>query len=225
MFFKGLVDMKNDKVKFDRIPWTNEEYISVTHGCFRFFDSFRFLSMSWDGLVRNLDEDDFEILKKGFPNKWRYLNKILAYPYEFFNSINDSKKPVNNSKRGDFFSKLKNKSPDDEEIQRRRKIIKIFHIKNGDEFLGFYLKSDVILLADVFEKFNKISFEEYGFNPLYCGSLPGYTWQCGMKYTDIKLRTLQDKDMILLLENNIRGGISSVMGDRFRKSDENKKIL
>ena len=54
-------------------------------------------------------------------------------------------------------------------------------------------------------------------------SLPGYTWQCGLKHTDIKLQTLQDKDMILLLENEIRGGISSVMGDRFVKSDENKK--
>ena len=46
-----------------------------------------------------------------------------------------------------------------------------------------------------------------------------------MKYTDIKLKAFQDKDMTLLLENNIRGGISSVMGDRFVKSDENKKIL
>ena len=56
-------------------------------------------------------------------------------------------------------------------------------------------------------------------------SQPGYTYQCALKYTDIKLQTLQDKDLILLLENNIRGDISSVMGDRYVKSDENKKIL
>ena len=56
-------------------------------------------------------------------------------------------------------------------------------------------------------------------------SLSGYTWQCGLKYTGINLQTLQDKDMILLLENIIRGGISSVMGDRYIKSNENKKIL
>ena len=87
------------------------------------------------------------------------------------------------------------------------------------------MKSDVILLGDVFERFIKISFEEYGINPLYCVSLPGYTWQCGMKHTDIKLQTLQDKDMILLLENNIRGSISSVMGCRCVRSYENKKIL
>ena len=47
------------------------------------------------------------------------------------------------------------------------------------------------------EKFVKVSFEEYGINPLYCVSLPGYTYQCALKYTDIKLQTLQDKDLIL----------------------------
>ena len=101
----------------------------------------------------------------------------------------------------------------------------MFNIKNGEELTELYLKSDVILLSDVFEKFIKISIEEYGINPLYCVSLPGYTWYCGMNYTDIKLQTLQDKDMILLLENIIRGGISSVMGDRYIQSDDNKKVL
>ena len=77
----------------------------------------------------------------------------------------------------------------------------------------------------MFEKFIKVSVGEFGINPLYWFSLPGYTWQCGLKYTGINLQTLQDKDMILLLENNIRGGISSVMGDRYIEPDDNKKIL
>ena len=46
-----------------------------------------------------------------------------------------------------------------------------------------------------------------------------------MKCTGINLQTLQDKGSILTLENNIRGGISSVMGDRYVKSDENKETL
>ena len=41
MFFIKLVDKKNDKVKSDIIPKTNEEYISVTYGCIRFIDSYR----------------------------------------------------------------------------------------------------------------------------------------------------------------------------------------
>ena len=76
-----------------------------------------------------------------------------------------------------------------------------------------------------FEKFIKVSVNDFGINPLYCVSLPGYTWECGLKYTGINLRTLQDKDLILTLENNIRGGISSVMGHRYVKSSDNKKIL
>ena len=188
-------------------------------------DSYRFLSSSLDQLVKNLDEDDFVILKKEFPGKWQYLNKKLAYPYEFFNSIDDYKKPVNNLKKENFFIKLKNRCPDDDEIERTREIIKVFDIKDGKELTQLYLKSDVILLADVFEKFVKVSTEEYGINPLHCVSLPGYTYQCALKYTDIKLQTLQDKDLILTLENNIRGGISSVMGDRYVKSDDNKKII
>ena len=82
MFFKKLVDLKRHKVKFEIIPKTNEEYISVRYGCIRFIDSYRFLSESLDKLVKNLDEDDFKILKKEFSNKYQYLNKKLAYPYQ-----------------------------------------------------------------------------------------------------------------------------------------------
>ena len=281
MFFKKLVDKKNDKVKFDIIPKTNEEYISVTYGCIRFIDSYRFLSSGLDSLVKTLvdnsnkklkdlkkeivdndeildivnkieddrtieelkkdypneiknleeslldymDENDLKILKKGFPDKWKYLTKKLAYPYEYFNCIDDYQKPVDNLKKEDFFSKLKNKCPDDDKIQRTMDIIKRFNIKNGEELTEIYLKSDVLLLTCIFEKFIKVSVNEFDINPLYCVSLPGYTWRCGLKYTGINLQTLQDKDMILLLENNIRGGISSVMGDRYVRSDENKKNI
>ena len=290
MFFKKLVDKKKDKVDFEIFPKPNEEYISVTYGCIRFIDSYRFLSSGLDSLVValvdksnktlknfkkeifdsdeimnivniignyseeifNLEEDDrtFKILKKyypeeienlekvfldyrgendlkilktGFPDKWNYLTKKLAYPYEYFNSIDDYQKPVNDLTH--FFSKLKNKCPADEEIQRTMDNIKKFNIKNGKELTEIYLKSDVLLLACVFEKFINISVNQYDINPLYCVSLPGYTWQCGLKYTGINLQTLQDKDMILLLENNIRGGISSVMGERYVRSDDNGKVL
>ena len=225
MFFKRLVDLKKDKVKFEIIPKTNEEYISIRYGCIRFIDSYRFLAESLVKFVKNLDDDEFKILKKKFPDKCLYLNKKLAYPYEYYNTINDYKKPVNDLKKENFFSRLKNDYPDDDEIERTREFIKLFDIKDGGELTKLYCKSDVILLADDFEKFVKVSTEEYKIYPLYCVSLPGYTYQGALKCTDIKLQTLQDEDLILLLENNIRGGISSVMGDRYIILDENEKIL
>ena len=149
----------------------------------------------------------------------------MAYPYEFFNSNDDYQKPVTDLKKKDFFSILKNKCPKDEEIARTRDNIKKFNNKNGEEVTQLSLKSDVLLLARVFEKFIKVSVNKYGINPLYCVCLPGYTWHCGLKYTGKNLQTLQGKKMILLLGNKIRGGISSVMGDRYVKSIDNKKTL
>ena len=117
LFFKRLVGLKKEKVKFEIIHKTNEEYISVRYGCIRFIDSYRFLSESLDNLVKNLNDDDFKILKKKFPDKYHFFKKKLAYPYEYFNSIDDYKKPVDNLKKEDFFSKLKNDYPDDDEIE------------------------------------------------------------------------------------------------------------
>ena len=54
MFFRKLVDKKNDKVEFNVIPKTNEEYFSLTYCCKRFIDSYRFLSSSLDSLIKNL---------------------------------------------------------------------------------------------------------------------------------------------------------------------------
>ena len=42
--------------------------------------------------------------------------------------------------------------------------------------------------------------------------MPGYTWKAGLKHTKIELEFTKDRKLFLLLENNIRGGIFSVMG-------------
>ena len=142
------------------------------------------------------------------------MNKKLTYAYEFFKSIDDYQKPVDNLKKEDFFRKPKNSCSDDEEMERTKEFIRKFDDKNGEQLNRIYLKSDIVLLTDVSEKFMKLSINEFDINPLYCVSLPGYTYQCGLKYTNIRLQTLRDEDMILILENINRGGISSVMGDR-----------
>ena len=84
---------------------------------------------------------------------------------------------------------------------------------------------DVLQLADVFENVVEKATLEYSINPLYFYSLPGYTWKAGLKITKIKLDFKNDKDLSLLLENTIRGGISSVMGPRYIESDEDTKLL
>ena len=63
IFFKKLVDKKIDKIEFEIIPKTNEEYISVTYVCIRFIDSYRFLSSILDSLVRTLVDNSHNTLK------------------------------------------------------------------------------------------------------------------------------------------------------------------
>ena len=88
-----------------------------------------------------------------------------------------------------FFSNLKNDYPKDSEIDSTKDIFIFFSIKNGDKLTKLYLKSDVPLLADIFDKILKVSIKEIDFNPLYCVSLPGYTWQCELNYVDFDLQT------------------------------------
>ena len=166
--------------------------------------------------------NDLKRLKLEFPDKWKYLTEKLAYSYEYFNTINDFENPVVTLKKENFFSKLKIDYPDDEERERTKQIVIMFNIKSGTELTEIYLKSDVLLLACVFEKFIEVSFNDFGIYPFYLVSLPGYTWECGLKSTGTNSQSLQDKDLTLPLENNIHGGISSVMGSRYVKSDETR---
>ena len=96
-----------------------------------------------------IGENDLKLLKTEFLDKWRYLTKKLAYPYEYFNSIEHYNKNVDNLENKDFFSKLKNKCPDDKEIDRTRETIKKFNIKDGKELTELYCKSDVLFVINM----------------------------------------------------------------------------
>ena len=80
-----------------------------------------------------MGENDLKLLKMEFPDKWKYITKKLAYAYEYFNSIDDYQKPIDILKKEDFFSKLRKKCPDDEEMEGTMDIIKRFNNENGQE--------------------------------------------------------------------------------------------
>ena len=63
------------------------------------------------------------------------------------------------------------------------------------------------LLADVFENFRNMCIEIYELDPTHFLSLPGLAWQACFKKTNIKLELLTDYDMLLMIEEGIRGGI------------------
>ena len=208
LFFEELLTSAyNLKLPINIIPKSMENYVSVQVGCFRFLDSYRFLSSSLEKLITSLN--DFPYMQnEGLTDD--FLKEKLAYPYEKFN-LNNLHEPLNLTKE-DYWSTLTQSHPCEDDIKRTQQLIDTYNITTAQELTELYLKMDVLQLTDVFENFVEKSTLEYGINPLYSYSLPGYTWKAGLKLTKIKLDFLKDKQLLLLLENNIRGGISSVMG-------------
>ena len=94
MFRKKLVDKEKDKVDFEIIPKTNEEYISVTYGCIRFIDSCWFQSSNLDSLIKTVvDNSNITLgnLKKELIDN-DYILNIVTDIGEYNRTLNDLKK-------------------------------------------------------------------------------------------------------------------------------------
>ena len=106
-----------------------------------------------------------------------------------------------------------------------------FEIKNLGEYHDLYLKSDTLLLADVFENFRKMCLKLYHLDPVKFLSAPGLAWQAALKKTEVKLELLTDIDMLLMVEKGIRGGICHAIhqyakaNNKYMKDyDKNKEL-
>ena len=104
-------------------------------------------------------------MKKEFPDHWEILIEKLANPYNFSIASMTSKNLLIIWKKKNSSVNLKYACPDDIETDRTNQIIKWLDIENGEELTRIYMKTDNNSLADVFEKFIKVSTEEYGKNP------------------------------------------------------------
>ena len=75
------------------------------------------------------------------------------------------------------------------------------------DYHDLYVQTDTLLLADVFEKFRDKCIEIYGLDPSYFLSATGLAWQACLKKTEVKLELLTDYQMLLMIEEGIRGGM------------------
>ena len=75
------------------------------------------------------------------------------------------------------------------------------------DYRDLYVQTDTLLLEDVFEKFRDKCIEIYGLDPSYFYSAPGLAWQACLKNTEVKLEVLTDYQMLLMIEEGIRGGM------------------
>ena len=90
------------------------------------------------------------------------------------------------------------------------------------DYHDHYLKSDVLILADVFENFRKTDKEYHNLDPAHYFSCPGFAWDAMLKMIDINLELITDIDMYQMVEIGLRGGVSYIAN---RYSKPNNKYL
>ena len=155
-------------------------------------------------------------LMKKFKNTYSFcnsdLNKFIlllrkgGYPYEYMDSwekFNETSLP---SKK-EFHGNLNMEDIDEIDYRHGNNVFKSFKLENLGNYHYLYVKSDTLLLADVFENFRDMCIKEYELDPAHFVSLPGLAWQACLKKTNIELELLTDYDMLLMVEKGIRGGI------------------
>ena len=81
-----------------------------------------------------------------------------------------------------------------------------------------YLACDVLLLADVFETFRKMALEHYKLEPTAFFSLPGFSFQAALLMCNAKIELLTDREMLLMVNSAIRGGMT-VLSHRYARSN------
>ena len=96
----------------------------------------------------------------------------------------------------------------DADYEHARKVWREFGISNMREYHDLYLKTNVILLANVFEAFRNVCLSNYGLDPAHFYTSPGLAWKACLKKTGIRPELLLDPDMLLMFQREIRGGIT-----------------
>ena len=129
-----------------------------------------------------------------------------VYPYEYMDSwerFNETSLPSKEA----FYSNLNMEDVDDIDYRHGNNAFKVFKLDNLGDYHDLYVKSDTLLLADMFENFRDMCIKEYELDPAHVLSLPVLAWQACLKKTNRKLELLTNYDMLLMGEERIRGGI------------------
>ena len=129
-----------------------------------------------------------------------------VYPYEYMDNwerFNETSLPSKES----FYSNLNMEDIDDIDYRHGTNVFNKFKLNNLGDYHDLYVQRDTLLLADVFENFRDMCLKEYELDRAHFLSLTGLTWQACLKKTNIELELLTDCDMLLMVEEGIRGGI------------------
>ena len=139
------------------------------------------------------------------------------YSYQYMNDFEKFKEELPSKEK--FWNSVTDKKISDKEYELAPNVWKSFEMKTMKDYHDLYLKWDVFLLADVFEKFRNNSLKSYGSCPSHYLSAKGVSRDTQLKIT---LELVSDPDKYTLFEKGTRGG-TSFISNRYNKS--NNKYL
>ena len=128
-----------------------EKYITFSVGGLRFIDSLNSLQGSLDSLVKATPKSELKITSS-FSNGSDLLYKKGIYPYEYMDSW-ERFKETSLPKKESFYSKLNDEHITEDEYAHAKTVWETFECKTLGDYHDLYVKTDVALLADVFENF------------------------------------------------------------------------
>ena len=175
----------------------------------RFIDSIKFMSSSLDSLINNLARGGHEFwgLESYNDCQCELLIRKGIYPYEYMDSW-DRFEEMSLPSIERFYSSLNMSGISDSHYEHACRVWREFGIRNMGEYHDLYLRTDVLLLANVFELFRRVCLENYVLDPSHFYTAPGLAWKACLKKTGVSLKLLMDPDMLLMFERGIRGGIT-----------------
>ena len=126
------------------------------------------MSGSLDSLVNNLERggNEFFGFEEYSENQYKLLIKKGIYPYEYMTDC-DKFKETKLPPRETFYSKLNMRGVGNEDYEHAKEVWKEFGLKDLGEYHDLYLKTDVILLSNVFEAFRNVCLKNYGLDPAH----------------------------------------------------------
>ena len=218
---------KNNKgeekqMNINAIPNNMEKYMAFMLGNhLTFIDSFQFMSSSLEKLVSNLPKESLKYTSKSFKGeKLDLMVRKGVYPYDYMDSFEKFNHKL--PSKEDFYSILNDQHISNEDYEHAQNVWNKFSLKNMGDYHNLYLKSDILLLADVFENFRNTCLEYYKLDPCHYFTSPGLSWDAMLKMTNIKLELMTDIDMFQFIEKGLRGGISYIAN---RYSKVNNKYM
>ena len=150
----GHLIRKGSHLDISVIASTFEKYIGFNIGKhLTFIDSFSFMSQSLDRLVSNLSDDAFLHTRSAFPNleQFRLIKRKGVYPYDYMDSF-DRFSERSLPTIGDFYSILNDAKASESDYAHAQEVWKTFGIRDMGQYHDLYLRTDVLLLADVFSE-------------------------------------------------------------------------